>query len=342
MPPAAVGGYEHVTSPWDPLNADPRPHVDPAEIIEPWANGPPLPAPRPEPEPAWVGVQGGRRGDRSATLRTAFVAAIISAALTAVATFAVFSLTWPAASVVASPSEPALATGSSAPSLAPTETPSARAADATSAGTDSSVTQIVARSIPFVVTITTSSSGNGFGSDQATGLGSGIIFDANGWILTNAHVVAGAGAITVQLSDGRQLAGQVYGVASTTDLAVVKVGATGLPAASIGHSNAVVAGEAIIAIGDPLGQYPGSVTTGVVSGLERSIDIRGSATLTGLIQTDAAINLGDSGGPLLDPAGRVIGVTTATSGRAQGISFAIPIDVARPIMAEALAGQPIN
>ena len=130
-------------------------------------------------------------------------------------------------------------------------------------------------------------------------------------------------------------------MASATDLAIVKVDATGLPALGLDASKGLAIGDDVIAIGTPLGDYPGSVTTGIVSGLGRSISIRGLGTLDGLIQTDAAVNPGNSGGPLLDGAGRVVGITTATSSSAQGISFAIPIDAARPYMADALAGKPI-
>jgi S1-C subfamily serine protease len=97
----------------------------------------------------------------------------------------------------------------------------------------------------------------------------------------------------------------------------------------------------VVAIGTPLGEYPDSVTTGVISGLDRSIDVQGSS-VTGLIQTDAPINPGNSGGPLLDAAGRVIGVNTATSSDAQGVSFSIPIDAAQKVIAAALAGQPVS
>jgi serine protease Do len=110
---------------------------------------------------------------------------------------------------------------------------------------------------------------------------------------------------------------------------------------AIGTSKGLAPGNPVVAIGTPLGEYPDSVTTGVISGLSRSITIRGSGSLDGLIQTDAAVNPGNSGGPLLDAAGRLIGIVTATSD-AQGISFAIPIDLARPFMTAALAGHPIR
>ena len=171
-----------------------------------------------------------------------------------------------------------------------------------------------------------------------TGIGSGIIFNSNGWILTNHHVVADGGTLTVELSDGRSYPATVYGIDTLTDLAIVKVDATGLPTAPLGDSSALRAGDTTIAIGDPLGTYQGTVTTGVVSGLGRTIDLS-TGSLDDLIQTDAAINPGNSGGPLLDSAGDVIGINTATAGSAQGIGFAIPINLAKAIMDQALAGQ---
>ena len=174
-------------------------------------------------------------------------------------------------------------------------------------------------------------------------IGSGVIFDANGWILTNHHVVAdaGNGTLTVQLSDGRSFPAKVYGSDTLTDLAIVKIDATGLPVATLGDSSVLQVGQLAIAVGDPLGEYPGTVTTGVVSGIGRSIS-DANINLDDLIQTDAAINPGNSGGPLVDETGAVIGIDTAIAGSAQGIGFAIPINVAKPIMAQALAGQPLS
>ena len=189
---------------------------------------------------------------------------------------------------------------------------------------------------PAVVTITSTFDQQGGG----VGVGSGTIFSPAGWILTNRHVVDGATSVSVQLADGRTFPATIYGVASSSDLAIVKITAPGLTAATIGTSSDLLVGQTVIAIGSPLGQYTNTVTTGVVSGLDRTIDVQ-NEHLTGLIQTDAAINPGNSGGPLLDAAGQVIGVNTATSADAQGISFAIPIEVAAPLMAAALAGQPI-
>ncbi len=180
--------------------------------------------------------------------------------------------------------------------------------------------------------------------------GSGIIYDAAGWILTNRHVVDAAVSISVRLGDGRSFAGRLYGKDTLTDLAIVKIDkAEGLTPAPIGQSSTLSVGQLAIAIGSPLGgDYPSSVTTGIVSALRRDVAVSsstnpGSSTsLHGMIQTDAAISAGYSGGPLVDASGRVVGVTTTLADTAQGIGFAIPIDIARPIMQQALAGTALS
>jgi S1-C subfamily serine protease len=208
----------------------------------------------------------------------------------------------------------------------------------------SAVITAVARVMPAVVVIESRSNGGVLGG--ANGTGSGFIFDSNGWILTNKHVVAGADEISVQLNDSRVFTGRVYGIDTLTDLAIVKIDATGLPTATLGTSEDLQLGQLAIAIGNPLGNFENTVTTGVVSGLGRQIqagDSTGSASeqLNNLIQTDAAINPGNSGGPLINSAGQVIGINTAVNQDAQGIGFAIPISVARPIAQLALAGKPL-
>ena len=175
-----------------------------------------------------------------------------------------------------------------------------------------------------------------------TGVGSGVIFNSNGWILTNHHVVEGGEKFDVELKDGRVLQGSVYGIDTLTDLAIVKVDATGLPTAAIGKSDALKVGQLVIAIGSPLGTYSNSVTSGIVSAKGRSITTDNGEQLSNLIQTDAAINPGNSGGPLLDAGGNVIGINTAIAQNSNGIGFAIPIDIARPIMDQAVAGEPLS
>ena len=207
--------------------------------------------------------------------------------------------------------------------------------------TTGSVTSVVASDSPAVVTIQTTISESGGRSADASsgGVGSGFIYDSAGYILTAAHVVEGASTITVTLADGRTFPGTVASTDSTLDLAVVKIAATGLPTLSLA-TTALQLGETVMAIGDPLGEFPGSVTIGVVSGTDRSITVADDLTgqphdLAGLIQTDAAINPGNSGGPLVDSSGAVIGIINAGSSSAQGIGFAVPISAATAVMAAA-------
>ena len=198
---------------------------------------------------------------------------------------------------------------------------------------------IIAKATKSVVTITVSTTAGRFGQ-TATGVGSGIIVSSNGFILTNAHVVSGATSVQVTLPDGKSVAGTVAGTSSTTDLAIVKVDATGLTSATLGNSASLAVGETVVAIGDPLGEFSDSASAGIVSGLNRSVTVE-TENLTGMIQIDAAVNPGNSGGPLIDTSGNVIGVVTAGSSSAQGINFAIPISAATSMIQAAISGQPV-
>jgi len=189
----------------------------------------------------------------------------------------------------------------------------------------------------------------GTSTDQTPyqGVGSGVIFNSAGWILTNRHVVTGAKTIVVIDAAGKTYPGTLYGVDTLADLAIIRIKAQGLPTIALGNSATLRPGDPVLAIGCPLGSYTGSVTAGIISALGRTIsavEVNGSSseTLNGLIQTDAAINLGNSGGPLIDAAGTVVGINTASSVAAQGVGFAIPIEVAKTLLAEALAGQPLT
>jgi len=208
----------------------------------------------------------------------------------------------------------------------------------------SAVIDAAARTSPAVVKITTEAqSTDPFGTNSSEGVGSGVIYDARGWIVTNRHVVEGAQSLKVELPDGRSFDGKVYGTDTLTDLAIVKVEATDLPVASLGRSDGLKTGQLVIAIGSPLGTYSFSVTSGIVSGRGRDILVEsGRSRITNLIQTDAAINLGNSGGPLTDATGAVVGINTAVANDSSGIGFAIPIDIARPIMDQALAGVALS
>ncbi|MFQ4137785.1 HhoA/HhoB/HtrA family serine endopeptidase [Nodosilinea sp. PGN35] len=163
------------------------------------------------------------------------------------------------------------------------------------------------------------------------GTGSGFILSANGQILTNAHVVEGAKTVQVTLRDGRNFEGQVVGVDSVTDVAVVKIEAADLPTVQIGSTQNLAPGQWAIAIGNPLG-LDNTVTAGIISALGRSSNQVGIPDKrVQFIQTDAAINPGNSGGPLLNDRGEVIGMNTAIRANAQGLGFAIPIETAKRI-----------
>jgi serine protease Do len=231
-----------------------------------------------------------------------------------------------------------IATGGDTPAASPSAAGSTANLAVSSTAADAS--SVIAKAMASVVTIETSGTSSRAGA--VSGVGSGVIVSANGLILTNAHVVEGASQLTVDLVDGRQLPATVVTADTTADLAVIKVDATGLTPATLGDSSAVQVGETVYAIGSPLGNYTDSVTSGVLSAINRSITVGGETRgqtndLKGLLQTDAAINPGNSGGPLIDGSGSVIGLVTAGSSSAQGIGFAIPINAAKAMIASASA-----
>lgn len=212
-----------------------------------------------------------------------------------------------------------------------------------SAGAESSaVERIAARLKPSVVTITAEGTSRFSPTTVPTAVGTGIVVTANGLILTNHHVIAGASALTVALSDGRELGARVVADDPSLDLAVLKVAAADLTPATLGGTSAVTVGQVAIAIGSPLGTFSETVTKGIVSATGRTITVTDGQTgrrteLHDLIQTDTAINEGNSGGPLLDVSGAVIGVNTAAATSAEGIGFAIPISAARDLIQRAQA-----
>jgi S1-C subfamily serine protease len=238
--------------------------------------------------------------------------------------------------VLASTGTAAVLTGAATPASAPAATANTRAVNSATDVED--ITGVVATARKFVVTITANGlTSNGPFRVPSTGVGSGIILTAKGYILTNRHVVENSQSLTVSLMDGRELPASIVRISDTTDLALIKVDASGLPAATIGDSASIQVGQTAIAIGSPLGTYTETVTRGIVSGLDREVTVsdestRRQTTLTGLIQTDAAINPGNSGGPLLDASGHVIGINTAVATSAEGLGFAIPIAAAHELI----------
>ncbi len=205
---------------------------------------------------------------------------------------------------------------------------------------DSAVIDAVRQAKPAVVTIINSMNPHGglFGSSTVTASGSGIIVDPRGYIITNQHVIDGEQDLKIIYADGSNAAASVVGVDTASDIAVLKVEGKVPAVAQFGDSSKLEPGQVAIAIGSPLGDFRGTVTVGIVSGLNRRVGKQ-----QGLIQTDAAINNGNSGGPLINSLGQVIGINTLVvrstneGNVAEGLGFAIPSNTARDVMAQLIA-----
>ncbi|MEZ4673589.1 MAG: trypsin-like peptidase domain-containing protein [Caldilineaceae bacterium] len=237
------------------------------------------------------------------------------------------------------------------PALVPTFTPTPQselvvsATDLDTQDLDVAERRVVAvydRVAPSVVSINTQVLRRSFFFEiPEEGAGSGFILDDQGHILTNYHVIQNAQGIDVNLGDEYVLPAKVVGVDPRNDIAVLKVEAPveNLVPVELGSSGDLKVGQRAIAIGNPFGQFGRTLTTGVISALDRTLEGSDGRTITGIIQTDAAINRGNSGGPLLDSAGRVIGINTAIfspTGTSAGVGFAVPVDTVKRLLPDLL------
>lgn len=201
---------------------------------------------------------------------------------------------------------------------------------------------VVEKSIDSVVGITTKTKATqntvfGPQTGYVEGVGSGSIVTEDGYILTNSHVISDgdAGEINVLYSNGEESKAELIWNDTTLDLAVIKVDGNNLPAIDIGDSDKVKVGDKAVAIGNPLGlELQSTVTSGIISGLNRTVSFQNGAQMDGLMQTDAAINSGNSGGALLNSKGELIGINTAKAGNSDGIGFAIPVNIAKSVIDE--------
>jgi len=269
-----------------------------------------------------IAPQAAATAPRGATIRLVVASALLSAALASGGTAALLLATGPAA----------------AP--AGTAAGTATAASAVPAGTtvmqldpSDAVAAVAAIAEPSVVTI----AATGGGRNTSAG-GTGIIVSADGLILTTAVVAPSDTTYAILLSDQHETTARVVASDATHGLVLLRAATTGLTPARIGTGAALTIGQLVVAVGSPLGEFTDTVTAGIVSGLDRSIDLRDPSTgrrvaLDGLVQTDAAINAGSSGGPLLDATGTVVGVIVTSAGDGQGIGFAIPIADAKSLLA---------
>jgi 2-alkenal reductase len=260
------------------------------------------------------------------------VAALSGAAVGGVVVYRTINQIQPASLSATSPSKPIVQASNS---TSPQETLVINTTDI-----QTTITQAVKTVGPAVVTVvgTIPSQMSQFGpTGPQTVSGSGVFISDKGYILTNNHVIEGVTDITITLADGTQEKATVVGADMYSDIAVLKTDGKVPAVASLGNSDVLNPGETVIAIGSPLGDFKNTVTVGVVSATGRSIDTGNGYTIDGLIQTDAAINQGNSGGPLVDLAGEVIGINTlivrnSGSGTvAEGLGFAIPINTAAAV-----------
>ena len=307
-----IGADEDVTGSTASPPPEPAPTGRPAPVDEPLASVPPEEPPAPRSQSRGTG--------------RAVLAAVLGGIIGGLLVAAVFTWVIPSRTEIAELS------------------PAPAAVVASDTVEDQPIETVAADVVPSVVNVAITQNSGFFG--PVSGNGSGVILTRDGFILTNNHVVEGATSIDVQIGT-RDLAAKVVGTDPSSDLAVIKVDATGLTPARIGNSAALKVGQGVVAVGSPFG-LDKTVTQGIVSALHRSDLNTGVAAYTNLIQTDAPINPGNSGGGLFDLQGNVVGINalidTGNSGAAQsaGIGFSIPIDYANFIARQIIAGKKVQ
>lgn len=207
-----------------------------------------------------------------------------------------------------------------------------------------SLPQVINATEDSVVAITTSAKANGtiMGQYVSKGAGSGVIISEDGYIITNTHVIETASSITVKLSNDQQFNASIIGTDVTTDISIIKINATGLKPATLGDSEKLLVGQTIIAIGNPLGELGGTVTTGIISALDRELSISGQSM--NLLQISAAVNPGNSGGGLFNINGELIGIVNAKSSGAEieGLGFAIPINDIKDVIKQLIENGKVS
>jgi S1-C subfamily serine protease len=269
------------------------------------------------------------------------VVALLSAAVASIATLSAFGpqTATPAPATAGPTGTPAAAAvrPTPAPSHArAANTPVATPTPGAAAAATPSIVQLVQRASPSVVAIDVV--GNGGPADGVATV-SGVILTKDGLILTVLNLVEQGGSISVPLSDGRTLDAQVKETDPTHDLAIIKVDASNLPAATLGTSKNLTIGDALLVLGGPQDGGTGSVSSGIVSATNRTITVRDPGgtdkRLDGMLQTDAAISIDNEGGPLVDSAGNVVGIAVTAADQSQGIGFATPIDAAADLLTRA-------
>jgi putative serine protease PepD len=317
--------WSEAASPWGPLPAPPDPPQDGSE--QGWPQGPPaagpaVPSPPSRHDDPAEGRGGGRRGGRQ-VLVAALVSALVAAGVTVPLTLALTdddgdSQEQASAQQVVLPADPQ---DDPPADQSPAQTPVQPPAPA-SGMTSDTIADVAEEVLPSVAVVET------FSGSQPIGSGSAVVFRSDGYLVTNNHVVADAGRVQVQLTDGRNLPAEVVGTASTFDLAVLRVEADDLVVPAYAEEDPRV-GETAIAIGAPFG-FNSTVTSGIVSALGRTLnDPLSGTSLVDLVQTDAAINPGNSGGALVNAAAQVIGINTAIvgGGTNDGVGFAVPTSI---------------